>query len=132
MSTDRGRRLEHQQRAYELQLAGGLQGMAKYSLFGALAIGAAHYSFPGFRRQTWALKAFLLSSAGIFGLVIGADDYLLRYESDQRASENEVRRRARNALAREGVIATEGEIRRWRAEQARLAEADADGAGKSA
>lgn len=42
------------------------------------------------------------------------DDYLLRYESGMRKAENDIRRQARNALAREGIIATEGEIRKWR------------------
>jgi hypothetical protein len=42
------------------------------------------------------------------------DDYLLRYESRMRKAENDIRRQARNALAREGIIATEGEIRKWR------------------
>jgi plasmid stabilization system protein ParE len=31
-----------------------------------------------------------------------------------RKAENDIRRQARNALAREGIIATEGEIRKWR------------------
>lgn len=31
-----------------------------------------------------------------------------------RKQENDIRRQARNALAREGIIATEGEIRKWR------------------
>lgn len=59
-------------------------------------------------------------SASIFGLVIGADNYLLQYESSLRAAENDIRRQARNALAREGRIATEGEIRRWRNENKEL------------
>lgn len=54
---------------------------------------------------------------------------LLKYESAQREAENVIRREARNALASRGIIATEGQIRLWRAEQAaeraRAAEADA-------
>jgi hypothetical protein len=61
--------------------------------------------------------------ASIFGLVIGADNYLLQYESSLRAAENDIRRQARNALAREGRIATEGEIRRWRIENKEILEA---------
>lgn len=45
------------------------------------------------------------------------DKYLIMYESAQRDAENAVRRQAQNALARRGIIATETEIRRWRAEQ---------------
>ena len=63
--------------------------------------------------------------------MIGADDYLLRYESAQRDAENAIRREARNALARKGIIATEGEIRRWKAERAAEIEA-ADAAAAAA
>lgn len=45
---------------------------------------------------------------------MGADNYLLKYESQQRYQENELRRKARNDLARQGIIATESEIRRWK------------------
>ncbi|KAL1412981.1 hypothetical protein Q8F55_000730 [Vanrija albida] len=113
-SSDRGRRLAHQQHAYELQIRGGLEGAARWTVVGTAVIGAAHYFSPGFRKQTWAIKAFLLSSFTIFGLVVGADDYLLKYEQDQRTVENAIRREARNALALQGIIATEGEIRKWR------------------
>lgn len=61
------------------------------------------------------------SSPSAFALT--PDDYLLKYESAQRDSENAIRREARNALANKGIIATETEIRRWRA--ARQAERDA-------
>lgn len=47
----------------------------------------------------------------------------MKYESAQRDAENAIRREARNALASKGIIATETEIRRWRA--ARQAERDA-------
>ncbi|BEI81059.1 hypothetical protein CcaverHIS002_0202190 [Cutaneotrichosporon cavernicola] len=114
---DRGRRLAQQQRAYELQLIGGLQGMAWWTLYGMVGVGLLHRFNPTFRKQTWAIKAFLVSSASIFGLTIGADDYLLKYESAQRDQENAIRREARNALAAKGIIATETEIRRWRAAQ---------------
>ncbi len=69
-------------------------------------------------RQTWGLKGFLVSSAGVFGMTIGADNHLLRYESHQRIEENDIRRQARNELAREGIIATETEIRKWKARKA--------------
>ncbi|KLT41367.1 hypothetical protein CC85DRAFT_237721, partial [Cutaneotrichosporon oleaginosum] len=114
---DRGRRLEHQQRAYELQLIGGLQGMAWWTVYGLVGVGLLHRFNPTFRKQTWAIKAFLVTSSSIFGLVIGADDYLLKYESAQRDAENAIRREARNALASKGIIATETEIRRWRAQR---------------
>lgn len=52
-------------------------------------------------------------------MVINADNYLLRFESHQRLHENDIRRRARNELAQRGVIATEGEIRKWKAQMER-------------
>ena len=78
------------------------------------------HTFPPLgSRQTLALKGFIVSSAAVTGLVINADNYLLRYESQQRLTENDVRRRARNELAARGIIATEGEIRKWRRERER-------------
>ena len=47
---------------YELQVEGGLQGALKFTIFGTLVVGAAHFAWPGFRRQTLALKGFLVSS----------------------------------------------------------------------
>lgn len=76
-------------------------------------------------RQTLALKGFLVSSASVTGLVMGADNYLLKYESQQRYHENELRRKARNDLARQGIIATESEIRRWKLQkEAEIQEAE--------
>ncbi|GHJ87082.1 hypothetical protein NliqN6_3484 [Naganishia liquefaciens] len=117
VSADRGRRLEHQERAYRLQVRGGLEGAVKYTVYGTLLVTLGHLTWPLFRRQTLALKGFIVSSAAVTGLVINADNYLLRYESQQRLTENEVRRRARNELAQRGIIATEGEIRKWRRER---------------
>jgi hypothetical protein len=133
--------------------------MAWWTVYGIVGVGLLHKFNPTFRKQTWAIKAFLVTSSSIFGLVIGAgesdgrgrgrgewsapcrlpkavcwphwtlthcshpDDYLLKYESAQRDAENAIRREARNALASKGIIATETEIRRWRA--ARQAERDA-------
>lgn len=67
-------------------------------------------------------------TASIFGLVIGADSHLLKYESHLREKENDIRRQARNALAREGRIATEGEIRGWRNRQEKAKEAELEAA----
>jgi hypothetical protein len=54
------------------------------------------------------------SSASIFGLVIGADNHLLKYEAEFRKSENAARRKAITALAMEGRVASEMEIKNWR------------------
>lgn len=66
------------------------------------------------------LLQLLRSSAVSVISVLTSDDYLLRYEAGQREQENAIRREARNALARRGVIATESEIRKWKAEQAAI------------
>lgn len=65
-------------------------------------------------RQTLALKGFLTSGATIFGFVVGADSVLLNHESQQRSSENLIRNRARAELGRQGIVASESEIEKWK------------------
>ena len=80
----------------------------------------AHYmtsKHRAYRRQAIGLKAFIISSSTIAGLVFGAEKYLLRFESQQRESENDMRRQARNDLARQGIIATETEIKKWKTQR---------------
>lgn len=60
------------------------------------------------------------------------EDNLLRYEAAQRESENALRREARNALALKGIIATEGEIRKWLAQQAAERKAASEAAARIA
>ena len=79
----------------------------------------AHHLFPGFRRQTLALKGFLTSGTTIFGFVVGADTVLLSHESQQRSEENMVRSRARAELGKKGIVASEKEIERWKDEYIR-------------
>lgn len=76
----------------------------------------AHHLFPGFRRQTLALKGFITSGFTIFGFVVGADTVLLSHESQQRSEENMVRSRARAELGRKGIVASEKEIEKWKDE----------------
>ncbi|WWC93051.1 uncharacterized protein L201_008015 [Kwoniella dendrophila CBS 6074] len=125
---EKQRREEHQQRAYEIQLAGGLQGAARWTIYGAIACAIGHFSYPPFARQTLALKGFLVSSASIFGLVIGADNHLLKFESHLREAENDIRRQARSELAQQGKIASETEIRKWREANQEKLKAQADAA----
>jgi hypothetical protein len=77
-----------------------------------IILARAKLIFSGYFRsgsRSWSvLHAILLRKTNKL------DDYLLRYESGMRKAENDIRRQARNALAREGIIATEGEIRKWR------------------
>ncbi|WVW86659.1 hypothetical protein I302_108713 [Kwoniella bestiolae CBS 10118] len=129
---EKQRREEHQQRAYEIQLAGGMQGAARWTVYGAIACALGHYSYPPFARQTLGLKAFLVSSATIFGLVVGADNHLLKYETHLREAENDIRRQARAALAMQGTIASETEIRKWREANKDKLEAQAQAAAARA
>lgn len=76
----------------------------------------AHHLFPGFRRQTLALKGFITSGFVIFGFVVGADTVLLTHEGQQRSHENMVRTRARAELGKKGIVASEKEIERWKDE----------------
>jgi hypothetical protein len=48
--------------------------------------------------------------------VIGADNALLTHEAERRLTEHAIRREARIDLARRGLIGTETEIVKWRAE----------------
>jgi hypothetical protein len=76
--------------------------------------------FPSFLpllNRTTALACTRTSEAAVTGMVINADNYLLRFESQQRLTENDIRRQARNELATRGVIATETEIRKWKAQK---------------
>lgn len=66
------------------------------------------------RRQTLAFKSFLTSGATIFGLVVGADTVLLSHEGKQRSEEEMIRRRARTELGRQGIVASETNIEKWK------------------
>jgi len=79
----------------------------------------AHHTWPVFRRQTLALKGFLVSIFTIYGLVSGADSALLSHEHQQRLAENDLRREARIDLARRGLVATESQIMEWKDERKR-------------
>ena len=55
----------------------------------------------------------------IYGLISGADTALLSHESQQRMTENDLRREARIDLARRGLVATESQIMKWKDEHKR-------------
>ena len=56
-------------------------------------------------------QAFSLSDNS---LVVSADSHLLSHERQQGSVENEVRRRALEDLSeKHGIVASEGQIRRW-------------------
>jgi hypothetical protein len=93
----------------------------------------SHHLFPKFRYQTLALKAFIISGFAIYGFVIGADTVLLDHEGRQRSEEAAIRNVARRELAKQGILASETEIERWK-EQTRerlLRERSANGSETS-
>ena len=53
----------------------------------------------------------------VVGLVFGAETALIEHENTRRKEENTIRRAARIDLARQGLIGTETEIAKWRAER---------------
>lgn len=90
--------------------------MVIWTFIGASTCFMAHHLFPGFRRQTLALKGFLTSGAAIFGLVTGAEEVLQSHEAQQRTDESLIRRKAMHDLGKRGIIASEAEIEKWREE----------------
>ncbi|TDL29298.1 hypothetical protein BD410DRAFT_14800 [Rickenella mellea] len=119
MSTtaQRLQRRQEADHAYELQKRAGLIGATKYTGIGAAVVTAVHFAWPGFRRQTLAFKAFLVSGFTIFGLVTWADHALLSHESDKREADSQLRISARREIARKGMIPTETAIAKWKAER---------------
>ncbi|KAA1466124.1 hypothetical protein DENSPDRAFT_846668 [Dentipellis sp. KUC8613] len=120
MSAHRERRREQAEEAYKLQASAGALGAAKFGAIGVSAAVVAHYTWPWFRRQTLAGKGFLVSI--LYGLVTAADHALLNHEHEQRVAEASLRREARLDLARRGMVATESEILKWRAEKERASQ----------
>ncbi|KAJ8294105.1 hypothetical protein OF846_002675 [Rhodotorula toruloides] len=89
----------------DLRLYVGLQGeLAPLNL----------HSFPLVRRQTLAGKAFLVSWGTIFGMIIYADHYLLKWEQDHRIQAERWREMARRELSAKGIIASETTMQKWK------------------
>ncbi|KAG1791376.1 uncharacterized protein HD556DRAFT_651692 [Suillus plorans] len=112
--------------AYTVQARAATKGAARAGAFGVGVVTFAHYAWPLFRRQTLPFKAFLVSGFTMAGLVIGADNALLSHEAERRQSEHAIRREARIDLARRGLVGTETEIAKWRAERTRQMEERTD------
>lgn len=122
---NRNRRKDEIERAYQVQVTAGLRGAAQFGAGGLGAAAIAHRYWPGFRKQTLPFKAWLVSISAIFGLVIYAEKALQVHEREERLKENSIRREARLALARRGLVATETEIAKWKEERTRAREAAA-------
>ncbi|KAH9853783.1 hypothetical protein C2E23DRAFT_776662 [Lenzites betulinus] len=115
---NRGHRREDVEKAYEIQARAGAIGAAQYGAVGLGLAAIGHHSWPAFRRQTLPFKAFLVTIVSVYGLCIRAEKALQAHEHEQRVHENAIRREARFDLARRGLVATETEIAKWKAEQA--------------
>ncbi|KJA30102.1 hypothetical protein HYPSUDRAFT_81720 [Hypholoma sublateritium FD-334 SS-4] len=114
----RSQQKEAAEEAYQLQTRAGIEGAARTTAIGLGLAVIGHHLWPAFRRQTVAIKGFLVSGFTIFGLVFGAERALVEFENKKRREENALRQEARIALARRGLIGTETEIAQWRTEQA--------------
>ncbi|KZT72586.1 hypothetical protein DAEQUDRAFT_705037 [Daedalea quercina L-15889] len=123
---DRATRKEDVERAYELQAKAGLEGAARTTVLGIGLAVLGHYTWPTFRRQTLPFKGFLVSIFTVFGLVIGAENALLAHEAERRQTEGAIRKQARIELARRGLVPTETEIAKWKAEQVAAHQASAE------
>jgi len=114
---DRATRKQDVDHAYELQAKAAVVGAARSTAVGLGLAVVGHYTWPVFRRQTLPFKGFLVSVFTIFGLVIGAENALLSHEAERRQTETALRKEARIDLARRGLVATETEIAKWKAER---------------
>ncbi|KAF8165144.1 hypothetical protein B0H34DRAFT_224726 [Crassisporium funariophilum] len=113
----RARQREDIDKAYEIQSRAAIEGATRSTAIGAGLAVIAHHTWPVFRRQTLAFKGFVVSAFTISGLVFGAESALREHENIRRKEENIIRREARIELARKGLIATETEIAKWKAER---------------
>ncbi|KAI0771855.1 hypothetical protein BD413DRAFT_46797 [Trametes elegans] len=121
---DRAQRKKEVERAYDIQAKAAVRGMAQWGAVGLGLAGIGHYYWQPFRRQTLPFKAFLVTIVSVFGLCIHAEEALQAHELEQRLRENAIRKEARIALSRRGILPTETEIAKWKAEQASLANAE--------
>ncbi|EIN10343.1 hypothetical protein PUNSTDRAFT_50994 [Punctularia strigosozonata HHB-11173 SS5] len=103
--------------AYALQSRAAVVGGARYLFLGLGLATLGHYTWPAFRRQTLALKGFLVTGCAIFGMVMEQETALLAYESHRRKEESEIRRAARIDLGRRGIVPTETAIAKWKADR---------------
>jgi len=103
--------------AHDLQIQAAITGGIKYTVLGVCLVGLGHFAWPVFRRQTPAFKTFLISAFTMFGVVVDADRALFRHELQERTRESKVRRQAIIDLNRRGLVATESEITKWKAER---------------
>jgi len=104
-------------KAHELQIKAGIKGSAQYTGLGLGVVIIGHHTWPLFRLQTLPFKAFLVSAFTMFGLVVTADDVLLKHTARRRREIGALRKEARIDLTRRGIIPTETALREWQTER---------------
>jgi len=115
--SDRSEKRQRVDAAHDLQIRAAITGGAKYTALGAGLVTIGHFGWPAFRRQTPAFKTFIVTAFLIFGVVVDADRALFKHQLEERTRESDIRRRAVMDLGRRGIIASEPEIAKWKAEQ---------------
>jgi len=125
---DRSRLRTDVDTAHNLQINAGIKGAVQFTGLGLGVVTIAHHSWPLFRRQTFAFKTFLVSAFTMFGLVVTADNVLLKHEARRRAEIAALRKEARMDFARRGIMPTETAFREWEAERENGRESTADSA----
>ncbi|KXL50689.1 hypothetical protein M433DRAFT_60480 [Acidomyces richmondensis BFW] len=71
---------EEEQEHYNATVRGGILGGTVGTIAGAVGVFAASRRYPAFRTLTPALRAFLITSAGIFSAIVAADSSGRAYE----------------------------------------------------
>ncbi|BGP32208.1 hypothetical protein JCM10296v2_003988 [Rhodotorula toruloides] len=87
--------------AYRLQIIGAREGAIRGTLIAGAAVALANWRF-------------LVSWGTIFGMIIYADHYLLKWEQDHRIQAERWREMARRELSAKGIIASETTMQRWK------------------
>ncbi|KAF9057758.1 hypothetical protein BJ165DRAFT_1334721 [Panaeolus papilionaceus] len=107
------------ERAYQIQSEAATKGAARFFAIGLGTATILNHLSPFFRRQTLAMKGFFVTTFTVTGLVFYAEHALLEHENIRRREENIIRKEARLDLARRGLVPTETEIAKWKAERSK-------------
>ncbi|GAA6034098.1 hypothetical protein JCM8097_000694 [Rhodosporidiobolus ruineniae] len=107
---------EDEEIAYRLQVIGAREGFIKGAIIGTSLIALANWKFKWVQRQSIVGKTWVGLWGPIFGMVIGADKYLIEWEREHRKQEERWRDMARSEIAARGAVPSETAMRVWKAE----------------